>query len=134
MVHDKPVIFFDGVCNYCNSMANLVIRQDKKKVFRFAALQSNTGQQVLKEWSLPPGKFDSFLLLDNGKLYYKSTAVLRVANKLPWYWKWSQLFWILPRSIRDGGYNIIARNRYKWFGKKDQCMIPTPEVKERFLD
>ena len=134
MAQDKPVIFFDGVCNYCNSMVNFVIRQDKKKVFRFAALQSKAGQQVLKEWNLPPEEFDSFLVLDNGKLYSRSTAVLQVANKLPWYWKWSQLFRILPRFMRDGAYNIIARNRYKWFGKKDQCMIPTPDVRERFLD
>lgn len=134
MLQDKPVIFFDGVCNYCNAMTNFVIRQDKKKIFKFAALQSNAGQQVLKEWKLSPEEFDSFLMLDKGKLYSKSTAALRVANKLPWYWKWSQLFWILPKFIRDGAYNIIARNRYKWFGKKDQCMIPTPEVRERFLE
>lgn len=130
---DKPVIFFDGVCNYCNALINFVIRQDKKKIFLFATLQSEAGQKILTENKLPAIDPDTFLLLENGKLYSRSTAALRISNKLPWYWKWTQLFRIFPKFIRDGVYNLIARNRYKWFGKKEECMIPAPEIRERFL-
>lgn len=112
------IILFDGVCNYCNRMMNFIIKQDKKKVFRFAALQSPAGQKLLEEFDLPKNDFDSFILIDKGKIYKSSTAGLRVGNKFPWYWKWSQVFWIIPKFLRDAIYNIIARNRYKWFGKK----------------
>ena len=128
-----PTLLFDGICNYCNAMVNFIIRQDKKKVFRFAALQSDAGQKVLNEFKLPQNNFDSFILVENNKIYQRSDAALRLYNKLPWYWKWTQIFWIFPKIIRDGVYSVIARNRYKWFGKKDQCMVPAPEVKERFL-
>ena len=128
-----PVILFDGVCNFCNSVVNFIIRQDKKKIFRFAALQSNAGRQILTANQLSQTGFDSFLLLENGKLYQRSTAALRFYNKLPWYWKWTQVFWIVPRPVRDFVYDFIARNRYKWFGKKEQCMLPSPEIRSRFL-
>lgn len=136
-MHDDaqhPILLFDGVCNYCNSMTNFIIRQDKKKVFRFSPLQSSFGQRILKENDLPMDVFESFILLDRGKLYKKSTAGLRAYNKLPWYWKWTQLFWIFPRFIRDWVYGIFAKNRYKWWGKREECMMPTPELRERFLD
>ena len=128
-----PVILFDGVCNFCNGSVNFIIRQDKKRVFRFAALQSETGQRLLEKYRLPKEDFQSFILLDEGKVYQKSTAGLKVYGKLPWYWKWTQVFWIVPKFIRDGIYDFVARNCYKWFGKKEQCMIPTPDVRSRFL-
>jgi len=127
------VILFDGVCNFCNAGVNFIIRQDKKKVFRFAALQSEAGQQLLKDYYLPTKGFESFVLIDNGIVYQKSTAGLRVYGKLAWYWRWTQVFWIVPKGIRDAVYNFIARNRYKWFGKKDTCMIPTADLRSRFL-
>lgn len=130
----KPVILFDGVCNYCNSMINFIISQDKKKKYLFATLQSEFGQRTLHQWKLPGNSFDSFLVLDKGNLYSKSTAALRLYNQLPWYWKWTQLFWLFPKFLRDAVYNVIAKNRYKWFGKKDECMVPTPELKDRFLN
>jgi predicted DCC family thiol-disulfide oxidoreductase YuxK len=130
---NTPIILFDGICNFCNAGVNFIIKQDKKKVFRFAALQSEAGQKILQQYSLPKEGFDSFVLIDEGKVYKKSSAGLRVYNKLPWFWKWTQLFWIAPRFIRDAVYDLIARNRYKWFGKKESCMIPTPEVRSRFL-
>ena len=130
---DHPVVMFDGVCNYCNAMVNFVIREDKQKVFQFAALQSDKGQELLKQYNLPQQNFNSFVLIDNGKAFTSSTAGLKVINKLPWYWRWGQIFWIVPAFIRDGVYNIIAKNRYKWFGKKEVCMIPTPDVRNRFL-
>lgn len=128
----RPVILFDGVCNYCNAMVNFVIRQDKEQKFSFAPLQSSAGQKLLHRYNLSKS-FDSFVLLSNGKAYLRSSAAFRVLNQLPWYWKWTQFFWIVPPFIRNSVYDLIARNRYKWFGKKDSCMIPTPELKSRFL-
>lgn len=135
MAHaEKPVILFDGVCNYCNSMVNFIIRQDKQQKFLFAPLQSQAGQQLLMRYKLPQAGFNSFVLIDNNEVYLRSSASLQLFNKLPWYWKWTQVLWIVPKFLRDGAYNLVARNRYKWFGKTDSCMIPTPELKTRFLD
>jgi len=130
----KPVILFDGVCNFCSSITNFIIRQDKKKVFLFATLQSNAGKKLLEQHKINWQRSDSFIVVEKDRAWQKSNAALRLYNKLPWYWKWTQLFWIFPRFIRDGVYNIIAKNRYSWFGKKDECMVPTPELRERFLD
>ena len=130
---EHPVILFDGVCNFCNASINFIIRQDTKKVFHFAPLQSEAGQKLLQQYSLPEQGFNSFVLIEEGKVYRRSAAGLKVYNKLPWFWKWIQLGWIAPKFIRDGVYNLIARNRYKWFGKKEQCMIPSMSVRSRFL-
>ncbi|HUC83190.1 MAG TPA: thiol-disulfide oxidoreductase DCC family protein [Flavisolibacter sp.] len=127
------MILFDGVCNFCNAGINFILKQDKKKVFRFAALQSEAGQQLLQKHGLPTKKFASFVLIEEGKIFQKSTAGIKVYGKLPWYWKWTQLAWIVPTFLRDGIYNFIARNRYRWFGKKEACMIPSPEIRSRFL-
>ena len=134
MPTNNPIILFDGVCNFCNTAINFVLKQDKKGIFRFAPLQSEVGQRLLQEYNLSTKEFDSFVLIDNGKVYKKSAASLRVMNKLPWYWKEAQLLRIIPTALRDAIYDFIAKNRYKWFGKKDQCMIPTPEVRSRFLN
>ncbi len=128
-----PIILFDGVCNFCNSSINFIISQDKKKVFRFATLQSAAGKEFLKKYNLPQDYLESFILIDEGKIYKSSTAGLKLYNKLPWYWKWLQVFWIVPKVLRDAVYNVIARNRYKWFGKKEECMIPNEDVKNRFI-
>ncbi len=128
-----PIILFDGVCNFCNTSINFIIRQDKKKIFRFAALQSGAGKEFLEKYILPKDYLESFILIDKGKVYKSSAAGLKLYNKLPWYWKWTQIFWIVPKFIRDGVYNFIAKNRYKWFGKKESCMVPSPKLKERFL-
>lgn len=129
----QPIILFDGVCNFCNASINFIIRHDRKKLFRFAALQSETGQQILRQYSLPTESFGSFVLVEGGKVFLKSTAGLKVYNRLPWYWKWTQLGWIAPKFLRDAVYDLIAKNRYKWFGKKETCMLPAPEVRSRFL-
>jgi predicted DCC family thiol-disulfide oxidoreductase YuxK len=133
-VNENPVILFDGVCNFCNGAINFVLKQDKKSVFRFAPLQSEAGRRLLQQYNLPTEEFESFVLIDQGKVYKKSNAALRVMNKLPWYWKESQIFRLIPTIFRDAIYDFIARNRYKWFGKKDQCMVPTAEMRSRFLD
>jgi predicted DCC family thiol-disulfide oxidoreductase YuxK len=128
----KPIIFFDGVCNLCNGSVQFVIRRDKEGKFRFASLQSDAGQEMLKNASLPENVFNSFLLYQDGRLYTRSTAALKVLSQLKG-WKWSGALQLVPPFIRNAVYNLIARNRYKWFGKKDECMIPTPELKSRFL-
>jgi predicted DCC family thiol-disulfide oxidoreductase YuxK len=132
-VNEHPVILFDGVCNFCDSAVNFVLKQDKKGIFRFAPLQSEAGQKLLQQFNLSTKDFDSFVLIDKGKVYKKSSASLQVMNKLPWYWKEVQIFRIIPAIFRDAIYDFIAKNRYKWFGKKDQCMVPTPEIRSRFL-
>lgn len=132
-MEEKPIILFDGVCNFCNSAVNFIIRQDKKRIFRFAPLQSAAGQALLKKHGLSAADLSSFVLIEKGRAYKRTTAALMVANHLPVYWRWTNLFWVIPASIRDIVYNIIARNRYKWFGRKEECMIPTPDLRSRFL-
>ena len=132
-MNDHPIILFDGVCNFCNGAINFVLKQDKKGIFRFAPLQSEAGQKLLQQFNLSIKDFDSFVLIDQGKVYKKSAASLRVMNQLPWYWKEVQIFRIIPRIFRDAIYDFIANNRYKWFGKKDQCMVPGPGMRNRFL-
>jgi predicted DCC family thiol-disulfide oxidoreductase YuxK len=130
----ERLILFDGVCNLCNGAVQFVLRHDKNKLFSFAALQSETGKTLLLKYSLPKNDLSSFLLIENNKLYARSTAAIRVAKKLNGLWPVLYICIIIPPFIRDGVYNFIARNRYKWFGKKEECMIPTPELKARFLN
>src|SRR5437762_4781584 len=132
--NDKPIILFDGVCNFCNAMVNFIIRQDKKNIFLFAALQSESGKKIMQQYHINWQLSDSFVVIENNKAYMKSNAALRLYNKLPWYWKWVQIFWIVPKFIRDGIYNFIAKNRYTWFGKNEKCMLPSKEMKKRFLN
>lgn len=128
-----PLILFDGVCNLCNGSVQFIIKRDKDARFRFASLQSEAGKKILEQFQLPVDTFNSFILYEDGKIYTRSTAALRVFSQLK-RWKWVGAFKYVPRFIRDGVYNLIARNRYRWFGKKDECMIPTPELKSRFLE
>lgn len=130
---DQPIVLFDGVCNLCTRSVQFIIRRDKKKQFRFASLQGDTGQSILQQFDLPLDDFNSFILFENGKLYTRSNSALRVARRLSGGWKLLYGLMIIPPFIRNAAYNFIARNRYKWFGRKEECMIPTPDVKERFL-
>src|SRR5437868_3918573 len=114
-------------------MVNFIIRQDKKNVFLFAPLQSESGKKLLEQYKIDWKANDSFVLIDNNKAHQRSNAALKLCNKLPWYWKWTQFFWIFPKFIRDAVYNLIAKNRYKWFGKKEKCMIPTADISVKFL-
>lgn len=127
------IILFDGVCNLCNRSVQFIIKRDKEGRFRFASLQSATGQEILQEFNLPQNDFNSFILYEQGKVYTRSDAALRVSSQLKG-WKWTSMFRILPKFLRDAVYNLIARKRYKWFGKREECMVPTPELKSRFLD
>ena len=130
---NQPIILFDGVCNFCNSAVNMVIRNDKKKLIKFAALQSNTGRELLLQYGLPVGELNSFVFIEKGKAYTKSTAALIVCKYLSGMWPLLNGFIIIPAFIRNVVYDFIAKNRYKWFGVQQQCMIPTPEVMGRFL-
>jgi predicted DCC family thiol-disulfide oxidoreductase YuxK len=130
----RPVVLFDGVCNLCNRAVQFIIKRDKKKQFRFAALQGKGGNDLLKKFDLPANLFNSFILVEGDKVYTRSTAALRVAKKLSGGWKLLYGLMIVPRFIRNAVYNVIAKNRYKWFGKRNECMIPAPGLKERFLD
>ena len=133
MESKEPVILFDGVCNFCNYWVNFAIRHDRKKKLRFAPLQGETAGRLLHEFSINPTELSSVILIDNGKAYTQSSAAVRICKHLDGGWKIFYGFIILPKFLRDFFYNIIARNRYKWFGKKETCMIPTPELRERFL-
>ena len=130
----NKIVLFDGVCNLCNNSVQFIIKHDKKKQFRFASLQGNYGQAFLKKYNLPADNFNSFILLEDNKIYTHSTGALRMLKHLGSGWRLFYGLIILPKFIRDGVYNRVARNRYKWFGKKDECMIPTPELKARFLE
>ena len=129
-----PIIFFDGICNLCTGSVQFIIKHDPKHYFRFASLQSEIGQQLLKENNLPTEEFGSFILFDQGKVYTQSTAALKVTKKLNGLWSLLSVFLIVPSFIRNGVYNWIAKNRYKWFGKKEECWIPTKELNELFVD
>lgn len=130
----KKLILFDGVCNLCNASVLYVIKRDKKNQFMFAPLQSNIGQQIIKKYNIDTSKIDSILLYTpENKLFYKSTAALKIALHLGFPINLLSVFLILPAFMGNWCYDFIAKNRYKWFGKKDQCMIPTPELKSKFL-
>lgn len=132
MTQDHPVVLFDGVCNYCNSWVNFAIRNDREARLRFATLQSATGQELKAKYGVAPGT-DSVILIDNEKAYTYSNAALRIAKYLRWPAKAIYALLIIPAFIREPVYKWIARNRYKWFGKKEECMVPSPEIKSRFL-
>jgi len=130
---DKKIILFDGVCNLCNNSVTFVIKRDKKDKFRFAALQEDAGKRLIEQYGIDTSKTDSIILIENGKAYVKSTAALRVARHLGGLYPLSYAFMIIPNFIRNWVYDYVARNRYKWYGKKESCMIPTPDLKEKFL-
>ncbi|MDO8996647.1 MAG: thiol-disulfide oxidoreductase DCC family protein [Sediminibacterium sp.] len=130
----NPVILFDGVCNLCNSSVQFVIKHDPKKKFRFASIQGDYGQQVLKQFHLPPDSLNSFILLKDNQIYTHSTGALKVAKQLSGAWPLLYVFIIIPPFIRNAVYQFIANNRYKWFGKKESCAIPSPELKALFYN
>ncbi|GAC1399629.1 MAG: thiol-disulfide oxidoreductase DCC family protein [Sediminibacterium sp.] len=131
---DKKIVLFDGLCNLCNSSVQFILKHDKRDQFLFGSLQGKTGQQYLKRFNLPADTLNSFMLAEDGVLYNRSTAALRMLKLLGGSWSLLYAFIIVPRFIRDAVYNRIARNRYKWFGKKDACWIPTPALKAKFLE
>ena len=130
----SPVLFFDGVCNLCNGAVQFILKHDKKKIFLFAPLQSEAGKEAIK-MATPVSKKvpDSVILFYQGKWYNRSSAALQVFKLLglPWSLLFASI--IFPVFLRDPVYNFISRNRYKWFGKRNECMLPAPGIKDRFL-
>lgn len=130
----KKIILFDGICNLCESAVQYVIQHDKKDSFRFAALESDIGQKIIKYIGIDQTNIDSIILYEPGiAYYYKSSAAIEIAKDFGGLFHLGTVFKIIPASIRNWVYDYIARNRYKWYGKKESCMIPTPELKEKFL-
>ena len=130
----KPILLFDGVCNLCNRLVQFIIKRDPRATFRFASLQSESGQALLESFELPKDKLDTFVYLRGEKIYLKSSAVLHVLKDLGGGWKLLYVFIIVPKPLRDLVYTLVSKTRYNIFGKKDQCMIPSKDISSRFLE
>jgi predicted DCC family thiol-disulfide oxidoreductase YuxK len=131
---DKKIILFDGVCNLCNSLVQFVIKNDKKDLFRFVAIQSELGQEILGYIGIDSKNIDSIVLYEPGvAYYYKSEAALEIAKNLGGLFSLGTIFRIIPTGIRNHLYDYVARNRYQWYGKKESCLLPTAELKAKFL-
>ena len=131
---NNSIILFDGVCNLCNNSVKFIIKRDQKKRFLFTSLQSDAARDILLQFQLKNSEMDSIILIENGKIYEKSDAILKIVKLLNGLWKINYGFIIIPKFIRDLVYTTIAKKRYQWFGKRDVCMIPTKELQMRFLD
>lgn len=135
MENNKKIILFDGVCNLCNRWVQFTIKRDKKDVFRFAALQSEAGKRMTAARGIDTAMLDSIILVEPGTAYYtKSDAVLEITGKFGGVWGLFSIFSWIPRPLRDALYDLVARNRYTWYGKKESCMVPSPELRAKFLD
>ena len=133
-MENHPILLFDGVCNLCNGAVQFIIQRDPDGIFRFASLQSAAAKQVLTQFPEAPTDISTIILVERGRLFTKSDAALRTARYLSGAWPSLYIFIIVPPPIRNAIYDWVARNRYQWFGKKDKCMIPTPGLKNRFLE
>ena len=130
---DHPLVLFDGVCNFCNYWVNFAIKRDKKAKLRFTPIQGEIAKKILQEFNIHPDSLSSVILIDNGKAYTQSSASIRICKYLDGGWKVFYVLIIFPKFLRDFVYNIIARNRYKWYGKKEECMVPHDDIRKRFL-
>jgi len=129
-----PIVIFDGVCNFCDASVNFIMDHDPEERFRFTASQHDSGKELLGQHGVDTESVETLFLLEDGQLYERSTAALRIARHLeaPWSWAYRALIWI-PKGLRDMVYNFIARHRYRIFGKKESCRMPTPEERARFI-
>lgn len=130
----SPLLLFDGVCNLCNASVQWVLKRDQKGIFKFASLQSDTGQALLKKFGFHSEDFDTVVLVDGERIFTRSDVPLEIVRRLGGAWSLLTVFKIIPRFIRNAVYDWVARNRYRWFGKKEECMLPRPEWKGRFVD
>ena len=126
-------VFFDGVCNVCNASVRFIIKRDVRRYFRFAPLQSKHGDAMQRSFGLDPEAVATLVLVENGRAYTRSTAALRIARRLGKLWPLLYALIIVPRFLRDVAYDWFARRRYRWFGKRDACMVPSKDVRDRFL-
>jgi len=129
-----PIIFFDGVCNLCNGSVDFILKRDPKETFRFASLQSPIAKDLLKRESVDLNNMRTIILLNNGKVFYRSNAILEILRQLAAPWPVFYAFKLMPRFIRDGLYNLVSKHRYSWFGKRDTCRIPSAGERARFLE
>ena len=127
------IVLFDGVCNFCNASVNFIIEHDKAGYFKFAPLQSKIGEEVVAKHGIDTADTDSVIVIENDRAYTHSSAALRIAKQLDGVWSWTYAFIIVPKPIRDFLYRLFAKHRYRMFGKQDACMMPTPEIRARFL-
>jgi predicted DCC family thiol-disulfide oxidoreductase YuxK len=127
------IVLFDGVCNFCNRSVNWIIRRDPRGLFRFAPLQSDAGGKLQREFGLDPNALDTLVMIEDGRAYVKSTAALRILRRVRSPWRVLYPLIVVPRAVRDFAYDWFARRRYRWFGKREECMVPSPGVRERFL-
>ena len=128
-----PILLFDGHCNLCNAWVQFIVKRDSAGTIRFASLQSGAGRRMLEEYKIDANYIDSLVFFEEGSFYVSSTAALRTLSNLDGWERHLKLLTTVPRPLRDAVYRFFAKYRYKWFGRRDQCMIPTPELKERFL-
>lgn len=128
----KPVLLFDGICRMCSGWAIFVLRVDRDARIRLATVQSDAGQEILRALDLPTDRFETLVFIEDGTAWFESDAVVRILASLPPHWRWMRVMGVLPRSLRDGGYRLVARNRYRMFGRRI-CMVPTAETEARFL-
>lgn len=128
-----PIVLFDGVCNFCDASVNWIIARDHGARFRFAPLQSSAGEALKRGYGLDPAELDTLVLIDGRRMYRKSGAVLRVLRRLRWPWPMLFALIAVPPFLRDAVYGWFARRRYGWYGRKDECMVPSAEVRDRFL-
>lgn len=129
----RDVVIFDGICNLCSHSVQFILRHEAKPEIVFASLQSAPGARLLREFNFNPDDAKTFVLISGGEAYVKSAAAIRVARQFRGAWKLLAAFWVIPRPVRDYLYDVVARNRYRWFGRLEACMVPTPELANRFL-
>ena len=128
----RAIILFDGVCNFCCASVQFIIARDPQGYFKFASQQSEVGRELLAFANLP-ATMDTFVLIEDKAIYTRSAAALQVASRLTQPWPLCAVFWLVPVWLRDAAYRLLARNRYRWFGQKEVCWVPTPEIRARFL-
>ncbi|MEK4877668.1 MULTISPECIES: thiol-disulfide oxidoreductase DCC family protein [Paenibacillus] len=133
LMKDKSIVLIDGVCHLCQGVVRFIIPRDPEAKFLFAPLQNEIAAKLMKASGLQPGQLNTVILLENGVYYTESAAVLRIARKLRFPWPAVYVFILVPRPLRNALYRYVAKNRYRWFGRDEQCMLPTPEIKRRFL-
>jgi predicted DCC family thiol-disulfide oxidoreductase YuxK len=131
--HNRPILLFDGLCNLCNGFVNFVLKHDTEKIFLFASLQSKSAQDLLSRFGLQSSQMSSVVLIKGESFYLQSTAALRIMDRLAWPYRALTICMLIPAPIRDLAYTLIAKNRYRIFGKRESCMMPTPELAARFL-
>jgi len=133
ITNKKPIILFDGICNLCNSSVKFILKHDKKEQFLFTSLQSDAATKILLQLNYKNNDLSSIVLIDDNNIYLKSTAALRITKELSPFWNWFYVMIIIPKKLRDYIYDFIANNRYKWFGKRNTCLVAYSKYKERFI-